>query len=155
LVGTQSTGQGHATAYAQIVADHLRLPPTRVRMIQGDTDLIATGTGTGGSSSIPCGGASVVGATRELADALKETAADALETAVSDRELAEGGAVRVAGPARLIASAALARRSAARQRTLSAEDAFMPQEATYPNGTHLAEVEIDPDTGATRLVSYW
>src|SRR5262249_49379455 len=157
LVGTQSTrpGQGHATAYAQIVADHLRLPPARVRMIQGDTDLIATGTGTGGSSSIPCGGASLAGATRKLAETLKETAADALETAVSDLEIAEGGAVRVAGPHRVIAFAGLARRSAARQRTLSAEDAFMPQEATYPNGTHLAEVEIDPDTGATRLVSYW
>src|SRR5262249_37576749 len=66
LVGTQSTGQGHATAYAQIAADHLRLPPARVRMIQGDTDLIATGIGTGGSSSIPCGGASLAGATRKL-----------------------------------------------------------------------------------------
>jgi carbon-monoxide dehydrogenase large subunit len=155
LVGTQSTGQGHATAYAQIVADHLHLPPARVRMVQGDTDLIATGTGTGGSSSIPCGGASLAGATRKLADTLKEVAADALETAVSDLEIAEGGAVRVAGTDRLIAFADLARRSAAPQRTVSAEDAFMPQEATYPNGTHLAEVEIDPDTGATRLVSYW
>jgi len=63
--------------------------------------------------------------------------------------------VRVAGTDRLVAFADLARRSAARQRTLSAEDAFMPEEATYPNGTHLAEVEIDPDTGATRIVSYW
>src|SRR5262249_58603453 len=95
--GTQSTGQGHATAYGQIVADHLRLPPDRVRMIQGDTDLIVTGTGTGGSSSIPCGGASLAGATRTLAGMLKEVAADALETAVGDLEIAEGGAVRVAG----------------------------------------------------------
>ena len=154
-VGTQSTGQGHATAYAQIVADHLHLPPARVRMVQGDTDLIATGLGTGGSSSIPCGGASVAGATRKLADTLKEIAADALETAVSDLEIAEGGAVRVAGTDRLIAFADLARRSKARQRVLVAEDAFVPEEATYPNGTHLAEVEIDPDTGATRLLSYW
>ena len=65
LAGTQSTGQGHATAYAQIVADHLGLAPERVRVVQGDTDLIATGTGTGGSSSIPCGGASVAGAARQ------------------------------------------------------------------------------------------
>src|SRR5215470_2854589 len=128
-------------------ADHLRLPPDRVRMIQGDTDLIATGTGTGGSSSIPCGGASVAGATRKLADMLKEVAADALETAVSDLEIAEGGAVRVAGTDRLIAFADLARRPEARRRALVAEDAFVPEEATYPNGTHLAEVEIDPDTG--------
>src|SRR5262249_2426250 len=72
-----------------------------------------------------------------------------------DREMAEGGVVRVAGTAGLIAFADLARRSKARQRALVAEDAFVPQEATYPNGTHLAEVEIDPDTGATRLLSYW
>ena len=154
LVGTQSTGQGHATAYAQIVADHLQLPPARVRMIQGDTDLIATGMGTGGSSSIPCGGASLAGATRKLAGMLKEVAADALETAVSDLEIAEGGAVRVAGTDRLITFADLARRPEARRRALVAEDAFVPEEATYPNGTHLAEVEIDPDTGATRIVSY-
>jgi carbon-monoxide dehydrogenase large subunit len=154
LAGTQSTGQGHATAYAQIVADHLHLAPARVRMVQGDTDLIATGTGTGGSSSIPCGGASVAGATRKLAGTLKEIAADALETAVSDLEIVDG-AVRVVGTDRLIAFADLARRSKARGRELSAEDAFMPEAATYPNGTHLAEVEIDPDTGATHLVSYW
>jgi carbon-monoxide dehydrogenase large subunit len=59
LSGAQSTGQGHATAYAQIVADHLGLAPSRVRVIQGDTDLALTGAGTGGSSSIPCGGASL------------------------------------------------------------------------------------------------
>ena len=67
LVGSQSTGQGHHTAYAQIIADHLGLPPERVRVVQGDTDRIATGTGTGGSSSIPCGGASLAGAAEQLA----------------------------------------------------------------------------------------
>src|SRR5262249_12793019 len=91
----------------------------------------------------------------KLADTLKEIAADALETAVSDLEIAEGGAVRVAGTDRLIAFADLARRSEARQRVLVAEDAFVPQEATYPHGPHPAAVEIDPDTGATRLLSYW
>ena len=154
LVGTQSTGQGHATAYAQIVADQLGLAPERVRMIQGDTDVIATGTGTGGSSSIPCGGASVAGATRKLAGALKEIAAEALEAATSDLEIAEG-AVRVAGTNRAITFADLARDPKGRRRALVAEDAFTPEAATYPNGTHLAEVEIDPDTGATRIVSYW
>ena len=58
LIGSQSTGQGHATAYAQLVAEHLRLPPDRVAVVQGDTDRIASGVGTGGSSSITCGGAS-------------------------------------------------------------------------------------------------
>ncbi|MGZ3281420.1 MAG: xanthine dehydrogenase family protein molybdopterin-binding subunit [Xanthobacteraceae bacterium] len=154
LVGTQSTGQGHATAYAQIVADHLGLEAERVRMTQGDTDLIATGTGTGGSSSIPCGGASVDGATKVLAGMLKEIAADALEAAASDLEIVDG-AVRVTGTDRVITFAELARSPAARGRALWAEDAFTPVEATYPNGTHLAEVEIDPETGATCILNYW
>ena len=154
LVGTQSTGQGHATAYAQIVADHLGLGADRVRMIQGDTDLIATGTGTGGSSSIPCGGASVDGATKGLAGVLKEIAADALEAAASDLEIVDG-AVRVTGTDRVITFAELARSPAARGRALWAEHAFTPVEATYPNGTHLAEVEIDPETGATCILNYW
>jgi aerobic carbon-monoxide dehydrogenase large subunit len=154
LVGTQSTGQGHATAYAQIVADQLGLTPERVRVIQGDTDLIATGTGTGGSSSIPCGGASVAGAATKLADKLKELAADALETAAGDLEIADG-AVRVAGTDRMITFADLARRPQVRGRALWAEHAFAPEAATYPNGTHLAEVEVDPQTGATRILGYW
>src|SRR5262249_11609579 len=102
----------------------------RVGRTGGDTDLRGRGGGAGGASAIPCGGASVAGATRKLAETLKETAADALETAVSDLEIAEGGAVRVAGTDRLIAFADLARRSEARQRVLVAEDAFVPQEAT-------------------------
>jgi carbon-monoxide dehydrogenase large subunit len=124
-----------------------------VRAVQGDTDLIATGTGTGGSSSIPCGGASVAGAAGKLAAKLKDIAADALEAAASDLEIADG-AVRVAGTDRAISFADLARRPQARGRALSAQDAFTPEAATFPNGTHLAEVEIDPETGATRILNY-
>src|SRR5207302_9895937 len=150
LAGTQSTGQGHATAYAQIVADHLGLAPERVRVVQGDTDMIATGTGTGGSSSIPCGGASVAGAAKKLADNVKRLAADALETSASDLEFADGF-VRVVGTDRAVSFAELARRPGAAGK-LATEHAFVPAAATYPNGTHLAEVEIDPETGACRLV---
>jgi len=153
LVGTQSTGQGHHTAFAQIIADHLGLPPERVRVVQGDTDLIGTGTGTGGSSSIPCGGASVAGAAEKLAKNLKALAAEVLEAAAGDLEIADG-AVRVAGTDRLISFADLAQRVGERKNLLATEDAFVPQAATYPNGTHIAEVEIDPETGATRLLAY-
>src|SRR5271166_2511106 len=107
--GAQSTGQGHATAYAQIVADRLGLAPDRVRVTQGDTDLVATGTGTGGSSSIPCGGASLAGATEKLAANLKEIAAEALEASAGDLDIVDG-AVRVAGTDRMISFAALAER---------------------------------------------
>jgi carbon-monoxide dehydrogenase large subunit len=153
LIGSQSSGQGHATSYAQIVAKHLGVRPERVRMVQGDTDRIATGTGTGGSSSIPCGGASLAGAAHKLADNIKRLAGDALEASARDLEFADG-AVRVVGTDRAIALADLARRSEVPPDKLTASDAFTPPAPTYPNGTHLAEVEIDPGTGATRIVQY-
>ena len=152
LIGTQSTGQGHATAYAQIVADHLGLPPERVNVVQGDTDRIKSGIGTGGSSSIPCGAASLAGAAEKLADNLKSLAAEALEASVDDLEIADG-TVRVGGTDRVISFAALARRPDAKPR-LSAAYAFTPPQATYPNGTHIAEVEVDPGTGESRIVRY-
>jgi carbon-monoxide dehydrogenase large subunit len=151
-IGTQSTGQGHATAYAQLVADHLGLPPEKVTMLQGDTDRIKSGIGTGGSSSIPCGGASLAGAAEKLADNLKRLAAEALEAGVEDLEIA-GGSVRVTGTDRVISFAALAQRPDAKN-LLTAAHAFTPPQATYPNGTHIAEVEIDPATGESRIASY-
>ncbi len=152
LIGSQSTGQGHATAYAQLVAEHLGLPPERVTLVQGDTDRIASGVGTGGSSSIPCGGASLDGAVRKLAENLKVLAGEALEASADDLEIA-GGAVRIAGTDRSISFAALAQRPDAAEH-LTAADAFTPPQPTYPNGTHIAEVEIDPATGETRIANY-
>ena len=153
LVGTQSTGQGHHTAFAQIIAEHLGLPPERVRVIQGDTDLIATGTGTGGSSSIPCGGASVASAAEKLAKNLKTLGAETLEAAVADLEIVEG-AVRIVGTDRQVSFADLVQHAGDRKNLLSTEGAFVPEAATYPNGTHVAEVEIDPETGVVRLLAY-
>ena len=152
LMGSQSGGQGHDTSYAQIVADQLGLAPERVRMVQGDTDQVADGAGTGGSSSITCGGTSLMGATRKLVGSLKQLTADALETGAGDLEVADG-AVRVAGTDRAVSFAQIAARPDATPDRLTAADSFTPQ-PTYPNGTHIAEVEIDPDTGATRVVNY-
>jgi carbon-monoxide dehydrogenase large subunit len=152
LIGSQSTGQGHATAYAQLVADHLGLPPEQVNIIQGDTDRIASGIGTGGSSSISCGGASLAGAAEKLADNLKRLAAEALEASADDLEIADR-TVRIKGTDRVISFNALAQRSDAGDRLIAAY-AFTPPQATYPNGTHIAEVEIDPETGETGIVNY-
>lgn len=152
LIGSQSTGQGHATAYAQLVAEHLGLPAERVNMVQGDTDRIASGLGTGGSSSIPCGGASLAGAAKKLAENLKALAAEALEAGADDLEIVNG-TVRVTGTDRMISFAALAQHPDAGNR-LTATDAFTPPQATYPNGTHIAEIEIDPATGETQIVNY-
>ena len=150
LIGSQSTGQGHATAYAQLVAEQLDLPPGRVRMLQGDTDVVATGGGTGGSSSIPCGGSSLEGATRKLATEMKRLASDALEASSGDLEIADGR-VRVVGTDRTISFTEIAERA---DKPLTAADTFTPGEATYPNGTHIAEVEVDPGTGAVAILNY-
>ena len=153
LIGTQSTGQGHETSYAQIVSDLLGLPPSKFRMMQGDTARIATGGGTGGSSSIPSGGVSVSMAGKKLADKLKDLAADALEASPRDLEFHDGN-LRVAGTDRAISFADLAARPDATEDKLTAADAFTPLAPTYPNGTHLAEVEIDEQTGAVEIVKY-
>ncbi len=153
LIGSQSTGQGHATSYAQLIAERLDLPPERVRVIQGDTDKIASGAGTGGSSSIPVGGVSVDRAATTLAGQLKEIAADALEASAGDLEIANG-AVRVAGTDRVISFADLAARPGVTPEKLRAAKEFSIEPPTYPNGTHIAEVEIDPETGVTTIQKY-
>jgi carbon-monoxide dehydrogenase large subunit len=153
LIGSQSSGQGHATSYAQIVADRLDLPPERVRVVQGDTDAIASGAGTGGSSSIPVGGVSVDRAAKTLAEQLKQLAADALEAAPTDMEIADG-TVRVAGTDRAISFVELSAHPQATPERLSAAKDFGTEQPTFPNGTHIAEVEIDPDTGATAILNY-
>jgi len=153
LIGSQSTGQGHATSYAQLVADHLDLPPDKVRVVQGDTDRIASGAGTGGSSSIPIGGVSVDRASKTLAGQLKDIAADALEASAGDMEIA-GGMVRVAGTDRAISFADIAAHPKATPDKLKAASEFSNEPPTYPNGTHIVEVEIDPNTGVTSIVKY-
>jgi carbon-monoxide dehydrogenase large subunit len=153
LIGTQSTGQGHHTAYAQLVAEHLGVPPEQVRVLQGDTDVIATGGGTGGSSSIPVGGASLSAAAGKLAINVKKLAAEVLEADAADLEFADG-AVRVTGRNRVMSLAEVAQLPQARPDLLTAEDAFAPPAPTYPNGTHLVEVEIDPATGAADILAY-
>ena len=153
LIGTQSSGQGHQTAYAQLVAEQFGVPPERVHVLQGDTDKIPTGLGTGGSASIPTGGVSVERATRELGGKLKEVAAEALETSAGDLEISNG-MIRIAGTDRSISFADLAKRPGTDPSKLNASATFAQADGTYPNGTHLAEVEIDPATGIIKIVNY-
>lgn len=153
LIGSQSNGQGHVTAYAQLVSDQFGLPMERINVIQGDTDKIATGRGTGGSSAIPVGGVAVRDATTTLGKNLKELAADALEAAPSDLEISNG-TIRVAGTDRVISFVDLAKRPNADRNKMTAAESYTPGPGTYPNGTHAVEVEIDPDTGTTRIVNY-
>jgi carbon-monoxide dehydrogenase large subunit len=153
LIGTQSNGQGHETAYAQVVSQYLDVPLERVKVVQGDTDRVATGAGTGGSRSIPIGAVMTARASQALAASLKDLAAEELEAAVADLEIADGG-VRIVGTDRAISYAEIAASPRATAQALTAVDSFDPPDATYPNGTHICEVEIDPQTGVTRIERY-
>lgn len=152
FIGTQTNGQGHATAYSQFVAEKLNLPIDRIHVRQGDTDELKTGGGTGGSRSIPLGGVSAAYAGEDLAVKIRKIAADELEAGAGDIELVDGTA-RIVGTDRSIDFAAIAR-AAKKPEDLKGFGEFVQDEATYPNGTHICEVEIDPATGETDLVAY-
>jgi len=151
-IGTQSTGQGHATAYAQIVAEKLDMAIDKIVMRQGDTDDLDDGEGTGGSRSIPLGGVSAARAGEALADKIRRIASDELEASMHDIELHEGTA-RIVGTDRSMTYAELAK-AATRPGDLQGRGEFVQDECTYPNGTHICEVEIDPETGETEVVGY-
>ncbi|EHK53493.1 xanthine dehydrogenase family protein molybdopterin-binding subunit, partial [Allomesorhizobium alhagi] len=152
LIGTQTNGQGHATAYAQFVAEKLNIDISKVKMHQGDTDRLATGGGTGGSRSIPLGGVSAARAGEDLAEKIRRIAADELEASAADIELVDGSA-RIVGTDSSISFADVAK-AAKQPEDLTGFGEFVQDEATYPNGTHICEVEIDPDTGQTEIVGY-
>lgn len=153
LIGTQSNGQGHETAYSQLVAQHLDIPLDRIRVIQGDTDRVATGAGTGGSRSIPVGGAALDKASSILTDNLKQLASEKLEAGVGDLEIVNG-AVRVVGTDRGLDLTAIAALPGATPELLKVHQSWEPPEATYPNGTHVCELEVDPATGGTEILNY-
>ncbi len=150
LIGTQTNGQGHATAYSQVVAEEFGVTIDDIGFIQGDTDRVRTGGGTGGSRSIPIGMPSVKGASVALVKKVKELAADRLEAGIEDLEL-ESGVVRVVGTDQQITLAEVA---ASAGETLTASDNVKQTEATYPNGTHICELEVDPDTGDVDIRNY-
>lgn len=150
-IGTQSNGQGHETAYAQLAAEKLGIDVARIRVHQGDTNMLENGGGTGGSRSVPLGGVSVTYAANTLADQIKQVAADKLEAAAGDIELIEGEA-RIVGTDRVMSFADIA--AIASEADRNARGEFVQNEATYPNGTHICEVEIDPETGRTDVVAY-
>jgi len=159
LIGTQSNGQGHETAYAQVLADRLGVPLDAVTVIQGDSDLIATGGGTGGSRSIPVGGAAVAGSAARLIETLRVHAADLLEAAAVDVEFAvddDGGAYRIVGTDRRVTLTEVLGSLPADADGFAAraEADWRPPAPTYPNGCHVCEIEVDRDTGVPRILRY-
>ncbi|MEO9527631.1 xanthine dehydrogenase family protein molybdopterin-binding subunit [Roseibium sp.] len=150
LIGTQTNGQGHATAYSQVVAEQFGVTIEDIEFIQGDTDRVRKGGGTGGSRSIPIGLPSVRDASIALVKKVKELAADKLEAGIEDLEL-DSGVVRVVGTDQQVTLAEIA---ASAGETLKASEEVSQSEATYPNGTHIGEVEVDPETGDVKVVNY-
>ncbi len=150
--GAVSTGQGHETGLARMVGDMLGAPASSITYRQADTDLLPEGRGAGGSAALAVSGPALLKATQSLIEAGRMIAAGLLEADAGDIEFRAGSYV-VAGTDRAIALADIAGRADVED-GLSASDEFLPEAVTYPNGCHIAEVEIEPETGAVRLVSY-
>jgi carbon-monoxide dehydrogenase large subunit len=160
LMGTQSSGQGHQTAYAQLAAERLGVPLDKIRVLQGDSDAIAFGRGTGGSRSIPVGGAALVHAADKLIAKGKKIAAHLLEAAEADIDFKDGN-FQIPGTDRAVAIDAVARAAfnpaqfaPGIEPGFAESGHFTPPAPTFPNGCHLCEVEIDPETGHVAILRY-
>jgi carbon-monoxide dehydrogenase large subunit len=149
--GTQPMGQGLWTSYAQIVADRLGIEPQRVVLVYGDTAVVKSGGGSGGSRSLQVGGTAVLAGANAAADAARRLASQALEAAEVDLELADGR-FRIAGTDRSIGLFELAARAPGGRIAVTATGAATAQ--TWPNGCQIAEVEIDPETGSVSVVRH-
>ena len=154
-IGTQSNGQGHETSFRQIIFQRLGVAFEDVTIVQGDTDRIATGGGTMGSRSVPVGGAAVSGAAFKVLEKAKQKAAELFESAAVDVEFKDG-TFRIVGTDRTLGFQDVARAAAPFDGGVSFDesDMFTPTTATFPNGTHVCEVEIDSDTGVLEVIDY-
>ena len=160
LIGSQTNGQGHETAYAQIISHRLGVPMDQIRVVQGDTDQIAYGTGTGGSRAVAVGGSAVMAASERVINKGKALAAHFLEAAEADIEFADG-TFTIGGTDRRMTITEVAILSHTQGKlppgmSAGLEDSanFNPPAFTYPNGCHVAEIEIDKTTGVTEVVRY-
>jgi len=160
ITGTLDYGQGHATPFAQVLCDRLGIPFDRVRLLQGDSDELIAGGGTGGSKSMMASGAAIVEASALCIEQGRKIAAHALEAAAGDIEFERGRFV-IAGTDRGIGILDLAERLRAGlalppdlPRTLDVRHIHEAAPSAFPNGCHVAEVEVDPETGITEVVRY-
>lgn len=158
--GSMANGQAHETAFSQLLNHYFDLPFEKIRVVQGDTDLIHTGQGTGGSWSLSLGGGAISLAAEQAIEKAKRIAAHLLEAAVADMDFADGR-FTVAGTDLAVSWAAVVRASRdpgqlppGEEPGLDSTATFVPENFTYPYGCHIAEVEVDPETGAVELVAY-
>ncbi|MBR0662788.1 xanthine dehydrogenase family protein molybdopterin-binding subunit [Roseomonas hellenica] len=151
--GTQSNGQGHETSFPQIAADYLGLPHAAFRLVQADTRSVARGKGHGGARSLHMAGAALVQAMDAAIAKAKRLAAQLLQTEEASLEFRDGR-FGVPGETRDIGLLDVARAAAEAGESIDAEIDSPLDLITFPNGCHVAEVEIDPETGLVRLLRY-
>src|ERR1700757_2583021 len=160
VAGTLSHGQGHETSYAQMVADWLGVPEDKIHLLQADTDEVAIGRGTYASRSMMIGGSALRAAADEVIERAKRLAAHFMEADPADIAFADG-AFTIAGTDRSMPIEQVAQMSfipvglpSELGVGLQGAGAFNPDVPTFPNGCHICEVEIDPETGEAALDRY-
>jgi carbon-monoxide dehydrogenase large subunit len=160
ITGTLDYGQGHASPFAQVLATRLGIPFQRIRLLQGDSAALIAGGGTGGSKSMIVSGNAIVGATDKVLAAGRQIAAHVLEAAAADIEFRAGRFV-IAGTDRSVGLMELAARIHAGlalpldlPQSLDVADIYDGPPSAFPNGCHIAEVEVDHETGWVEVVKY-
>ncbi|WP_428490482.1 xanthine dehydrogenase family protein molybdopterin-binding subunit [Rhodopila sp.] len=160
VTGTLDYGQGHASPFAQVLAAQLGVPFERIKLLQGDSDQLVAGGGTGGSRSIMQSGGAIVAASELVIERGRQAAAFFLEAAMADIEFSRGR-FSIVGTDRSIGIMDLAERLRLQvelpdgmPRTLDVSHVFKGVPSAFPNGCHIAEIELDPDTGVVEVVGY-
>lgn len=160
ITGTLDYGQGHATPFAQVLSEKLGIPLDRIRLLQGDSDQLLAGGGTGGSRSMMNSGAAIVEASAKVIEQGRAIASHVLEASAADIEFANGRFV-VVGTDRGIGLLELAEKlrgglqlPPGTPTSLDVRHVSDGVPAAYPNGCHVAEVEVDPDAGRIEVVKY-
>ena len=159
--GTLDFGMGHATPFAQVLSERLGIPFEKISLMQGDSDRLVAGGGSGGSKSIMHSGTAIVEASAKVIDKGKQLASNVLEAATADIAF-ESGRFTIVGTDRSISIMELAQKlhgglnlpAEAPQSLDVTHVSDGPSAATYPNGCHIAEVEVDPETGFVEVVNY-
>jgi carbon-monoxide dehydrogenase large subunit len=159
--GTLDFGMGHATTFAQVLSEKLGIPVEKISLVQGDSDRLAAGGGSGGSKSLMHSGTAIVEAAAKIIEKGKDISSHVLEASAADIEFSNGRFV-IGGTDRAISLLELARllRNGAKLPADAPQSLDVthvsdgPSASTFPNGCHVAEVEVDPETGVVEVVKY-